>query len=65
MAVSRDDLLLSLAAMCEDGQQRRVRGVAVATALEWLNVLPEGAARDVLIEELLRLAERGCRLLAA
>lgn len=64
MAVSQNDLLLCLGEMREDGRARRARGTVFAAALELLDVLPEGPARDALLEDLVAFADRACKILA-
>lgn len=58
--MTRDELLLRFAGLPDDGPARRVRGVALAVALEWAALLPPGGSADLAQEQLLLAAETAC-----
>lgn len=63
--MTRDELLLRFAALPDEGPARHVRGVALAAALEFHDLLPETKLADLAIDQLLLAADLACEALGA
>lgn len=63
--VDRHELMLKFADLPDEGHARRIRGVALAAALEWRDLLPDTKLADLALDQLVLAAETACEALGA